>query len=222
MARLLNMTSFFRRRDADVEPTHEDAATVTVEVKPDAALAMRPPRTNQTEEVMGLVRKIGDHLDHQTTRTERLLGLMDRMPQALDALPEINRQNARLLDALHDHFQQASGRETSLNTTLSQITKASGHQTEVLGLVQQQLDANDRHTQQLTDTLGAMNKALTNLADSNTNTVDVVARLTESSTRRETDLAAMLGRSQRWMLAAVLLCSVGAIAAVAAAVLVAR
>jgi hypothetical protein len=170
------------------------------------------------DEVMGTVRKIGSHLDSQSERTERLLGLMDRLPPALASLPELNRQNARLLDALHDHFVQARGREDTLNETLSTMNQTSGRQTEVLGLLQQQVEAGSRTTARLTETLDTLRGALSDLAESNTRSAEVLGAVSDAAAERETALVASLGRMQRWMIAAVIICGAAAVTAVVTAV----
>ncbi|TVQ52165.1 MAG: hypothetical protein EA377_10925 [Phycisphaerales bacterium] len=152
------------------------------------------------DEIMGLVRKIGDHLDSQSERTERLVELMDRLPETLDALPEINRQNARLLEVLTEHLTQVKSREDNLTSTLQRMSNASNHHTEVLGLLQQQLDQNGRASQQMTETLSGFREALTGLAGTNTRSADLLSKIAENSQERESQLITMFERSQRWMM----------------------
>ena len=130
-----------------------------------------PHRCARPTRVMLMVRRIGDHLEGQTQRTERLLELMDRLPPAIDALPEINRQNARFVETLHEHFGQAKRREEALNETLSTLTEASGRQTDVLGLVQQHLDTSGQMAAQLSGTLDTLRETLGDMADANARTV---------------------------------------------------
>jgi len=153
------------------------------------------------DEVLGLVRKIGDHLDAQTERTERMMQMMEHLPQAIDALPEINRQNARLLDILSDHLTQTKEREQALNDTLRRLGDASDHHTDVLSVLQQQLDTNHRASEQMTETLGSFREALTNLAETNNRSTEILSRITESSDERESKLTAMFQQTQRWMIA---------------------
>jgi len=187
----------------------------TIEPKPTRLRFTPDGRSN--EEVLGLVRKIGDHLDAQTRRTEQVLRLMDRVPQALDALPEINRQNTRLMEALHEHFSQAKRREHALNDTLSMITETSGRQTDVLGLIQQQLDTSSRTTAQFGETLDELRHALGGLAESNNRSAEILANLADERTEREMVLATALARTQRWMIMAVCCCGITSLAAIAVA-----
>jgi chromosome segregation ATPase len=153
------------------------------------------------DEVLGLVRKIGDHLDAQSDRTERMMNVMDRLPQAIDALPEINRQNARLLDILSDHLSQGKDREQALNNTLRRLGDSADHHTEVLSVLQQQLDANHRASEQMTETLGSFREALSSLAQTNNRSTDLLSRISAAGEERESKLTAMFQQTQRWMIA---------------------
>ncbi|MBT8484546.1 MAG: hypothetical protein HKO59_15015 [Phycisphaerales bacterium] len=202
---------------ADTTSSARGTALGLIETKPRALSAADTGRS--MDEVMHLVRKIGDHLDRQTERTDQLVGLMDNVPQALEALPEINRQNARLLEALHEHLGQTKRREEALNSTLSTITETTGRQTDVLGLIQQQLDVNNSSSAQFTDALGDLRHALTDLATSNQRSTGVLERISAAAVERESELAASLARTQRWTLAAIICCGLASMAALGVAVM---
>jgi ABC-type transporter Mla subunit MlaD len=234
MPLLTDVRSLFRRkrkpleidiRDARPEAVNGEATSLDDPSPGRTAIEARPVRgrsiadaNGNLHEIMGLVRKISEHLDGQTDRTERMLQLIDRMPQALDALPEINRQNARLLESLHAHLDQARRREEALNNTLGTITEAAKHQTEVLGLVQQQLDHSSQSSVQLTNTLGNLRQSLSDLAQANKHSSEVLSKMAEATGERENRLTETLSRTQRWIIAGVLCASVASIAAIATAI----
>lgn len=171
------------------------------------------------DEVIGLVQKIGNHLDAQTERTERMMSMMEHLPQAIDAIPEINRQNARLLDILSDHLTQTKDREQTLNETLRRLGDSSDHHTEVLSVLQQQLASNHRASEHMTETLGSFREALTNLAETNNRSTDILSRITEASEQRESKLTMMFQQTQRWMIAVGGTVGVLALAAIILAIL---
>ena len=168
---------------------------------------------------MSLVERIGGHLDGQTERTTRLLTLMERLPQALDALPEINRQNARLVESLHEHLVQSKRREETLNTLLDTITGTSSRQTDVLGLVQHHLDANSQATESLSGTLDSLGTALGEISESSAGSARILKAMTETADRRESQLFTTINRTQLWMIGAVCFCAAISIVAVVVAVL---
>lgn len=216
--------TLFRRRkpvEIDISETGagasgSDRATGLIESKPSRT---RSATERAQEEVLALVRRIGDHLDGQTTRTERLLEVMDRLPQALDALPEINRQNARLLESLHEHFGQAKRREEAMNSVLGSLTETSVRQTDVLGLVQQHLDANSQSAATLSASLDTLHRGLSDLAESNSRSTLVLERISNAAAEREMDLSRTLGRTQRWMIVAVAFCGAASVMAIIVAVM---
>jgi chromosome segregation ATPase len=195
------------------EPGNGNASGELAMIEPKPVRERRgESRTHQ--EVLGLVQRIGEHLDQQSQRAERMVELMDRIPAMLDALPEISRQNATLVEALHDHFAQAKRREEALGATLSTITDTSERQTDVLGLIQQQLDSNSHTAQQFQGTLDNLRCALSDLADSNTRSSDVLLQMSEQRDAREAEFRETLSRTQAWTVAAMIACSMVSVAAV--------
>ena len=185
----------------------------------DLDLVEPKPAGRGQEDIMSLVERIGGHLDGQTERTTRLLTLMERLPQALDALPEINRQNARLVESLHEHLVQSKRREETLNTLLDTITGTSSRQTDVLGLVQHHLDASSQATESLSGTLESLNTALAQISESSADSARILKTVTQTAERRESELFTTINRTQLWMIGAVCFCGAISIVAVVVAVL---
>jgi len=171
----------------------------------------RVPAAPNVEEVMIVVRQISTHLETQARRTDKLIECMERLPGALDALPEINRQNSRLLEIVNEYLGHARRRDDALNETLSGITDASARQTEVLGLIQQQMDENTRSSQELRSGLVDFKDAISQLAGTNRRTTSVLSEMNQTNDRREQELTRMLRRSQAWMIGA-MICSAAATA----------
>ncbi len=215
-------TLFRRRKPIEIDISDTQAGGLNggeiglIETKP-----MRPRSAAERaqDEVLALVRRIGDHLDGQTSRTERLLEVMDRLPHALDAVPEINRQNARLLEVLHEHFAQSKRREETMNAALGSLTETSMRQTDVLGLVQRHLDANGRTAATLSASLETLHRGLSDLAESNSHSALVLERISDAAAERENGLQRTLARTQRWMIVAVAFCGAASAMAIVVAVL---
>jgi chromosome segregation ATPase len=219
----LSLRSLFRRREPidlmasdRMEPEQGRTAAATIEAKP------VPPRVRSLaemqrthDEVMMLVRKISDHLDDQASRHERLQEVLERLPGALEVLPEINRQNARLLDILTENLDQARRRENGLGETLARISESAGRQTEVLGLLREQLDVTNHSAGHISEVLGEFQSTLGALAQSNARTVDVLSGMAVEAQRREVTLERAMGRWQRWMIAALCVSGGASVAALA-------
>ncbi|MCA9290711.1 MAG: hypothetical protein KDA25_06260 [Phycisphaerales bacterium] len=209
----------FRTDAPSEDPDGMDGrASTLVEPKPTKLAPKRDARTLSElqrgyHEVLGLVGKIADHLDRQSDRTDRLVELMERLPEALGALPEINRQNARLLDVLSDHLDQSRSREDAFSTTLHRISDATNAHTEVLGAVQQQLEASSRTADHLAKSLATFHAGVGELAKASRESRDTTANLIRQGTEREQVMVTMFARTQRWTIIATAFCGCAAVTA---------
>ncbi len=177
-----------------------------------------PPVVSSVEEVSTLVRKVGEHLDNQSDRTERLLTMLQQLPTAFETLPEIHRQNTCLLEELTAHFSKARARESALNESLHNLSKASDRQIEVMGLIQQQLDANHKAAERRTDALNRLDKALSTLAESHSRTGAALSGMIESGTRQQSELCRQLGRTHKWIITTFVCCAAASITALVIAI----
>jgi len=228
MPLLRDVQSLFRRKRPatriDLAGTQAERLSAVVRAAeipihtPERAIepAVPEPRTGDNgrrkeDELMGLMRKIGDRLDGQRHTSGRLVELLEHLPPALESVPEIHRQNANLLESLHEHFSQTGRREEALNRALAVMTESADRHTQVLTLIQQRLDTTADTTGQLTDMLDRLRGTLDELARTHSRSSQMLTDMTESTQRRESDMIAMLGRTQRWMIAALLICGLASI-----------
>ncbi len=80
-------------------------------------------------------------------------------------------------------------------------------------MVQRQLDTNNESAKQMTGTLMEFRNSLAELGQSNTRSVQVLAKMASAADERESKLEAMLGRTQKWMIGAVLCCAAASVIA---------
>ena len=200
-----------RRRDDDGLDgllQDEELAAAVIETKPISTTRERQ------DDVHSLIRKIGVHLDNQAGRTQTLIGFVERLPNSLEALPEMNRQNTRLLDVLTDHLDQVRSREDALNSTLSRLGDATIQQTRALTQVQEALDRSSTLSVKASDTLGSFHQNLTQLTETNTRSVEVLSTIAETMDQHERRLTGLLDRSHRWLVAALVTSSIVGLAAI--------
>ncbi len=235
-------TLFARRREPVVIDLSETQAGGLVE-GPDAALAEpsgangasrgalatiepKPPTRRPTlaevqrsyDEVMDLVRRIGEHIDTQAQRTDTLIGLLNDLPRAIQALPEINRNNARMIECLTDFQNQAKRRDEALSATLGTVGQSSQRQTEVLGLIQQQLDSSSASAAQTGDTLDQVRQTLRDLSSSNVQTSRVLSQIADEGRMRENKLESLVESTRTWIIIALAACVIASLGAVGVAV----
>jgi hypothetical protein len=174
------------------------------------ALTMTTPRprampepARRADDVATIAQKISDHLEAQSRRSQRSLELIEKLPGMLDTLPEMNRQNTRLLDVLGEHLDQARKREGSLASTLGRITETAGHQAEVLSHVQEQLDANRQVTARVAESLTSVRSGLNELTETNRRLTSSLDSMRTGASQREIELLESVQRMHHWMIAAV-------------------
>ena len=240
MTLLRDVRSLFRRRDklVEIDLTGTQAESLATAVQGNGTkngIESHEPAENGTlarrsshngshasrnsDEVMSLVRKMDEHLDQQAERTDKLLEVMDRLPKSLEPLPEISRQNTCLVEALHDHLSQARDRDAAMKDSLGNLTRSAGRQTEVLGLIQQQLGANHQAAKERAVALARLNDAMNVLANSNNRTGDLISEMVRADEKRQGELAGMLGRTHKWVIATLACCAAASVTALVVALL---
>jgi septal ring factor EnvC (AmiA/AmiB activator) len=144
---------------------------------------------------------------------------MQRVPEALAALPEIQRQNSCLMEMLNDRFNEQKEHSNRFANTLEAMNKSSTRQTDVLGLIQQQLAENHASIMKRADALANLNEAIIQLADSNANTGKMLDQMMQINRSRDEQLTAVISRTQRWIVATLLCCGGASLAALVTALI---
>jgi ABC-type transporter Mla subunit MlaD len=198
-----------RRKPVMVDVAHSQASGLSrassdgIEPK---SLPSPSPSISPTDKALASVLGIEAQIETQTMRIERLTSVVEKLSVAVTSLPEIARQNTRFLDAFGEFLAHARKRDDAFNHTLSGITAASTRQADVLGLVQQQLDAQQNVGDTLARSLGDLRETLGQLGGASARTTNVLSELVQAGEDRERDLALTLARTQRWMIAAFACC----------------
>lgn len=153
-------------------------------------------------EVIGLVRDVRRHLDNQSDRSDRLLELLADLPEALRTIPESNRNQARMLEALNTHLDVSHKSAAELNGAVRSLAGATEHQSQTLGVLQEQIHAARETDDQMLASFGSMSQTLQNLNDTSrqsSSTLRAVTEQTASSEQRLQDLLTKNGRQMFWL-----------------------
>jgi chromosome segregation ATPase len=166
-----------------------------------------------------LVHRLDRHLEAHAARTDRLADEIGRLPGALEALPEINRQSSRLLEVINDHLGRVRGREDAINAALDRLGESTCRQNEALGCIQHNLETNARVAEETGVALEKVSESLHRLTEASARSVDVLSELTQTMQARERRITDALAVTRRWALAVILGCAALSAVAVALAVL---
>ena len=165
--------------------------------------AKREQSVNQLQEgfteVVDLIRTVRVHLDQQADRSDRLLSLMENLPGALEAIPEASRNQSRMAESMASHADQQNKAITRLNETLGSMATASEHQSQVMGVLQQQIESSRRTDEQLLGSFSAVNQTLIQLSQSSQASVQTLRKVTDQSDRSSQRIEDLMRRNSRTM-----------------------
>lgn len=193
-----------------VEGTNSDLAAPEGEAR-EATLTQLRRGYNELVDTMKAVR---GHLEEQSQQSARMLEVMQALPDLLRAIPESNRNQTRVLEAIHanlEHQNRASGELASALAGLTQATAKIG--THMADADETQRGITQRLTQ-LDSTLGSMDT-------SNREARDAVRQLMSDSDAKDRATRELVTRSQRQVVVLSVVSWALAIAALATAAFVA-
>lgn len=218
-----------RAQDAEVRTDASTNATDTDPVdesEPGGTLTRGPivtPRNRQElvkelqknyTEVVGLVRKVDEHLDLQTQRSERLLELAEQSARNLDVLPDLVEQNRRVADALGDLIELTRDARTRndaavdrLNKTAIQQLESGQRQTAALQSMQSAINRSNEAEQEMARSIGGFNETLADMSSSTRDLGCTISQMRETDAEREAELARLVSSGQKWLVAAVVFCA---------------
>lgn len=151
------------------------------------------------EEVVELVHTLKQHMDAQSERSERLLTMMEGLPEALKSLPEANRNQTQTLQAIEGHLKQQTHHSEGLTQAIQGLAKAAGNQEHAMGLIQQQLDAGQTSREQMHENFTALGETLRHMSESNQAATQLLTRLNDKHEQSDTHMQQMVARNQRQM-----------------------
>ena len=151
------------------------------------------------DEVVDLMKTVRTHLNDQSERSQHLLELLRHMPEALQSLPETNRNQSRLLEVIQNHLDQQSRHATRFNDSLTTLTRVTEQQTQILGVIQQHMDASSQTDDKLLRSFTAMNQTLENLNDSTRLSANNMRELNERAAADDRRMQQMMEKTGRQM-----------------------
>ncbi len=140
------------------------------------------------KEVLELVRRVQTHLDDQETRSTRLMEIAERIPAALDHLPEHREQNERLISAVDRLTDTANNNHDVSQQSLRELAK-----------VNEQMSQSAHADRDLLTTMGEFKDAAEGIAENNNRAATAVKELAGSASKRDKELADAIAEGRKWM-----------------------
>ncbi len=151
------------------------------------------------DELVELIQTLRSHMNQQSQRADRMLDIMERLPMALEALPETNRNQARLVEALHTYLEQHGKQTYRLHEAVGSLARATEQQSGVLNLMQAQVQDSRELDQQRFASINAVNESLHHLGANSEMSIETLRRICESSQQNDSRMEHLIERQARHM-----------------------
>ena len=166
-------------------------------------------------EVVGLVRKVDQHLDQQERRGTRLMEIAERLPAALDTLPAIREQTVRLTEAI-ERLAESNERHADRGEA------AAVAQTEALTSVRSLVAESARAEQEVAQNVAAFTTTVDSMSEATRTVGDALRHIQERDAVRERQLAEVITKGSRSMSMVVGFCALMFVAVSALGLLLLR
>jgi hypothetical protein len=181
------------REDRSTHASRAHEVNVT-RVAPEAA------SPQEEERALAVLGQFRDELKSHHAVQSELAALIRDLHAPMRALPELARQQGGLMETLVDQSSRHRSRDQAIERSLQQLTEGAARQTQVLGLVQQQLDLNHETSIRVSDSLRDTASALGAFAATTDRQTRALEALAESTRRRLAQSERLERTLQFWLL----------------------
>ncbi|MEM7754256.1 MAG: hypothetical protein AAF297_01320 [Planctomycetota bacterium] len=186
------------------------------------------------DEVLGIVRKVDQHLDEQAQRSERMLEIAERTAQHLEKLDklghleELSERQRDTVEAVTNlvEITKAGNEDSAKNAT--QLMRAAAdqleqqrEQTSTLRGVKTAVDRAGERDQEMADSIKGFTDTIGGVETATSELGTAITAMRENDAERERELAQIVARSQRWLIVTVVVVGVVAVGALATVVIAA-
>ena len=202
------ISRIFKRQPPSVAPT---------EVIAERSVQVYQQHPSEPLDSNRLLVEFRDQLSTQAESQRQLTTLLTSLSTTLDALPQLARQQAQVLETLLEHSARSRHRDQTFERGLTQLTEGSHQTTQVLGLVQQQLDLNHEVSLRVADSLRETAGALSTFAATSDRQSRAIENLALSTQRRVAQSDRLEKAMQFWLVVVAVICTLALLYAIWAA-----
>jgi len=162
--------------------------------KKDVSVAQLKQGYSEVVETMQSVRK---HLETQSERSERMMRMFEGMPEILKSIPETNRAQVRLLEAIHANLDRQNETSSELSGAIHGLTKAADTQQSTMSQIQDHLAAEDEARRELMSGVDSLNITLDGVKESNESARATLSSISDQAAMREQRIVELFERSRK-------------------------
>ncbi len=183
--------------EIDIEPA--DAADLPVKKEKltrETALAKLQEGYDQVVDLLGNVRT---HMEEQSQRSERLLTMLEGMPEAIKTLPEVTRNQTRTLEAIQGNLELQTQHNARLADALNGLSRTTEQHEQAMTAIGQQLDAGQQTSERMLDSFSALGGTLNQMSHSNEASADLLRQIADQDSKAAEQVRELFVRNQKHM-----------------------
>ena len=149
------------------------------------------------EDVVDLMETCKAHMESQAQRADRLLELLEDLPEALRVIPESSRQQARMIEGLQKHLEGQSANTEKLTQAVTGLASATQQHERAMNAIQKQLDANQANGARMVESFSALGDTLGRIGAAHQSGNDLLNTMAETVKQSDDQMRELFNRNQR-------------------------
>ena len=186
-------------------PVEVDIHRINPRSRAGRELAMRQLQQGYVEAVETM-KSVREHLERQSDRGDRMLDMMQGVPEALKSIPEAARNQERMLTKISENLERQNETAGHLTNAIVSLAGASEKQGHTLEGINARMAEEDASRKQLNAGVANLNDTLGGVQQESTATRESMHRLQEESRLNDQRMHEMYQKSNKLTLLMVILC----------------
>lgn len=146
------------------------------------------------ETLTGLMGSIRDNLERQNVRQEELLGLLAKLPESLEGIPESSRVQSETLKAIHTQLATQNGQANKLGEILDRISTASNESRRTLEALDERFESLSQHDAAISQNLSSVGVAMQDVSKNSATSAEVLMSVRDNMSSRDAELERIMHR----------------------------
>lgn len=140
---------------------------------------------------------INEHLNHQVTQHEDLMGHMEKLPELLESFPGVVENQKQLIEQMLEQLKETAARNQRFIETIQKIPTETAKQTDALADIDHQLAAAADTDVQMAEGFNKFNETLDKLDQSTASQTDGILQMSKTFAASDRYLKYIMSRQRR-------------------------
>jgi len=148
-------------------------------------------------EVVDTMQAVRRHLDEQADRSDRMIHLLEGLPEVLKQLPEQNKSQIEMLRAMQGSMERQSETSLQLSSAIGSLSSVGEQQNKTMSEIQDHLVAEDEARRELSDGVKSLDSTLAEVRQSTDQSSQAVQNIADQARDRDAAIHEIFRRSQK-------------------------